>query len=56
MDNNMTDEEKEKLKELQEEQLAFYKWGKYFFMAVTGAVALFVFMVVVAIFRGPMGF
>lgn len=53
--NNLSDEEKERLKELQEEQLAFYKWGKFFFMAVTGAVALFVFMVAVALVRGPMG-
>ncbi len=70
MDNNMTDEEKEKfeeeqerleeeryrLKELQEQQTAFYKWGKYFFMALTGAVALFVFAVIVGLLRGPMGF
>ena len=53
---NLSDEEKERLKELQEEQLAFYKGGKFFFMAVTGAVALFVFVVMVGLLRGPMGF
>ncbi len=53
--DNLSDEEKDKLKELQEEQLAFYKWGKIFFITVSILAALIIFCVLVAVVRGPMG-